>query len=122
LTGLDDEFSLMWEPKAALPADCIATLRKFHDAGIFTWSSLEPTLDIEHTLAVIRATHQWVDLYKCGKANYIKKLTDDPDWESFTHRLVMLFAELGKNHYIKADLQPFLPPGYHNPMRIKQRH
>jgi hypothetical protein len=29
---------------------------------------------------------------------------------------------LNKAHYIKKDLQPFLPPGYLNPLRIPQHH
>jgi hypothetical protein len=28
----------------------------------------------------------------------------------------------GKRHYIKRDLQPFLPTGYVNPLRIDQHH
>lgn len=40
LTSLDDDFSLKWERKAALPKDRIKTLKKFHKAGIFTWVSL----------------------------------------------------------------------------------
>ena len=35
------------ERRAALPADRIETLRRFHERGVFTWVSLEPTLDIE---------------------------------------------------------------------------
>jgi DNA repair photolyase len=122
LTGLNDAFSLKWEPKAALPADRIATLKAFHDAGIFTWPSLEPVLDIEQTLELIRATYKFVDLYKIGKVNYEKELKDSVNWERFTHRVVMLMHELDKAHYVKADLQPYLPPGYHNPMRIRQHH
>ena len=29
---------------------------------------------------------------------------------------------LGVKHYIKKDLQRFLPAGYFNPLRIKQHH
>jgi len=29
---------------------------------------------------------------------------------------------LGKAHYIKKDLQPHLPAGYHNPLRVPQHH
>src|SRR5262249_27305277 len=47
LTTLDDEQSREWEPKAALPADRLSTLKRFHDAGIFTWVSLEPVYDTE---------------------------------------------------------------------------
>jgi DNA repair photolyase len=68
LTSLDDRFSLKWERKAALPGDRIAALQAFHEAGIFTWVSLEPTLDVESSLAIVAATHDFVDLYKVGQA------------------------------------------------------
>ena len=54
LTSLDDKFSMKWERGAALPGDRIATLRKFHDAGVFTWVSLEPTIDCESSLQIVR--------------------------------------------------------------------
>jgi len=34
--------------------------------------SLEPTLDVEASLAIVEATHSFVDLYKVGRANYMK--------------------------------------------------
>lgn len=122
LTSLDDEFSLMWEPGAALPMDRINALRLFHDAGIFTWVSLEPTIDIDHSLSVVDYTHGFVDLYKVGRANYLKEITRTTDWEGYTVRMIEKLQKLGKRHYIKKDLQPYLPEGYHNPLRITQHH
>lgn len=121
LTSTDEAFSLKWERGAALPADRMATLKAFHDAGIFTWVSLEPTLDTESSLDIIRRTHEYVDLYKIGRANYLP-MTGTTDWESYTHRIVDLVNELGVKHYIKKDLQKFLPEGYYNPLRIPQHH
>jgi DNA repair photolyase len=122
LTSLDDRFALKWERRAALPGDRIAALQAFHEAGIFTWVSLEPTLDVEASLAVVAATHGVVDLYKVGRANYLKKITRTTDWRDYTLRMVDLLNRLGARHYIKRDLQPFLPPGYPNPLRIAQHH
>jgi DNA repair photolyase len=122
LTSLDDRFSLKWERNAALPGDRITTLRAFHEKGIFTWTSLEPTLDIEASLAIVRATHGFVDLYKVGRANYCADLTRTTDWRGYTLRMVELLTTLGKRHYIKRDLQPYLPPGYDNPLRVPQHH
>jgi DNA repair photolyase len=121
LTSLDDAFSLKWERKAALPGDRIATLKKFHDAGIFTWVSLEPTLDTASSLAIIERTHELVDLYKIGRANYLP-MTYTTDWEDYTHRIVELVNRLGVKHYIKHDLQKYLPPGYYNPKYVSQHH
>lgn len=121
LTTLDDQFSLKWERGAAMPRERIATLRAFHDWGIFTWVSLEPTLDCESSISIVEATHEFVDLYKIGRANYLP-MTSTTDWESYTHRMIDLCQRLGVKHYIKKDLQRYLPVGYRNPLRIPQHH
>lgn len=121
LTSLDTAFSRKWERGAADPDDRIATLRRFHDAGIFTWVSLEPTLSTEASLAIIEHTHEFVDLYKIGRANYLP-MTGTTDWESYTHRILELVNRLGVKHYIKKDLQKYLPDGYYNPRYIDQHH
>jgi DNA repair photolyase len=121
LTSLDPAFSKKWERNAASPDDRIAALRTFHELGIFTWVSLEPTLDIEASLAIVRETHSIVDLYKIGRVNYLK-MTKTTDWQDYTVRMIELCRELGVAHYIKKDLQPFLPEGYENPLRVKQHH
>jgi hypothetical protein len=99
-----------------------AALRAFHEAGIFTWVSLEPTLSIEASLAIVSATASFVDLYKVGRANYLKALTKDTDWQGYTLQMVELLTKLGKAHYIKSDLQSYLPPDYPNPLRVPQHH
>lgn len=113
LTSLDDQFSLKWERAAALPGDRIATLKNFHERGLFTWVSLEPVLDVEATLKIIEATHDFIDFYKIGRVNYIG-LTKTTDWAAFTHRVIDLCARLNVQHYIKKDLWPHLPAGYPN--------
>jgi DNA repair photolyase len=119
LTSVDNAFSKKWELSAALASDRIATLKRFHDRGIFTWVSLEPSLNADHSLAIVRETHEFVDLYKIGKANYIPEAADI-DWEDYTHRMIDLCQALDAVHYVKHDLQQYLPAGYHNPMRIVQ--
>lgn len=122
LTSLDYRFSRMWEPNAASPADRISALATFHEAGIFTWVSLEPTLDVEASLAIVKATHRFVDLYKVGRANYVPTITKTTDWRDYTLRMVDELSRVGARHYIKRDLQPHLPPGYDNPLRVQQHH
>ena len=121
LTTLDDDFSRKWERGAQLPGDRIATLKAFHDAGIFTWVSLEPTLNTESSLEIIERTHEFVDLYKIGRANYLP-MTNTTDWESYTYRILELVNRLGVKHYIKHDLQKYLPAGYYNPRYINQHN
>lgn len=119
MTSVDDAFSSMWEADAALPGDRMDTLRAFHERGIFTWVSLEPVLSTEATLEVIRRTHQFVDLYKVGRVNYLE-LGKKIDWRKFTADVLALLYQVGARHYIKRDLQPYLPEGYRNEMRVPQ--
>lgn len=121
LTALDDAFSRQWEPGAALPQDRINALKRFHEAGIFTWVSLEPTLNTDSSIKIVEATHEFVDLYKVGRANYLP-MTKTTDWREYTLRMIGLLGRLGAKHYIKRDLQCYLPDGYHNPRRIPQYH
>lgn len=121
LTSLDDDFSLKWERGAPLPGERIEVLKKFHDAGIFTWVSLEPCLSAEASMEIVRQTYGFVDLYKVGRTNYLP-MTQSTDWEDYCHRMVDLLQEMGVKHYIKKDLQKYLPPNYFNPMRIEQHH
>jgi DNA repair photolyase len=122
LTSLDDAFAKKWERNAALPADRIAALKAFHRKGIFTWVSLEPTIDCDASLGIVKATHSYVDLFKIGRANYMKEITRLTDWRDYTLRMVDLCQRLNVKHYIKRDLQQYLPKGYHNPMRVAQHN
>lgn len=119
LTSLDERFSRKWERNAALPGDRIAALEHMHERGIFTWVSLEPTLNVEASLAIVEATAHCVALFKIGRANYLP-MTETTDWRDYTLRMVETLNRVGARHYFKKDLQPFLPPGYPNPLRIKQ--
>lgn len=121
LTSLDDRFSAKWERNAQLPGDRIATLKKFHEAGIFTWVSLEPTLSIEASLEIVRQTHDFIDLFKIGRVNYLP-MTKTTDWKDYTVRMIDLCRQLDVKHYVKEDLQRYLPKGYHNPKRVPQHH
>lgn len=122
MTSLDDRFSSKWERNAALPGDRIAALKAFHGKGIFTWVSLEPTLDLDSSLAIVDATHGFVDLFKVGRANYVPTITNTLDWKDYTIRMVERLSRYGNKHYIKKDLQKYLPDGYHNPLRVAQHH
>lgn len=121
LTSLDDSFSRKWESAAALPGDRITALKQFHEHGLYTWVSLEPTLDVESSLLIVQETHGFVNLYKVGRANYLP-MTKTTDWREYTLRIIDLLQNLGVAHYIKKDLQPYLPSGYINPLRHPQHY
>ena len=105
LTFTSAQDSRKWEPNAALPADRMLTLKKFHEAGIHTWVSLEPVIDPEQTLDLIKLTHGFVDHYKVGKLNYVQS---EVDWRLFGARVIRMLEEYGKKYYIKADLAKYL--------------
>jgi len=124
LTFLDDARSQEWEPHAALPGDRLATLREFHQAGIPTWVSLEPVLDPDTALEIIRATSTFVDVFKVGKLNH-HPLEARIDWRDFGRSAITLLTSLGyrrstdpdavnsgrpgeKTFYVKKDLALYL--------------
>jgi DNA repair photolyase len=121
LTSLDSAFSLKWERAAALPDDRIAALKAFHQSSIFTWVSLEPTLDCDSSIEIVQRTHEFVDLFKIGRVNYLP-MTEITDWQSYTERMMETCAKLGVMHYFKKDLQQYLPAGYVNVLRREQNH
>ena len=107
LTFVDEKKSREWEPGAALPDDRIEAMKLAHSQGIRVWVSLEPVIDPEESLELIRLTHGFVDLFKVGKLNY-HPAARDVDWKSFANRAVSLLERLGKRYYIKKDLQTYI--------------
>ncbi len=108
LTFADANGSKQWEPGAALPDDRIQALRLFYNSGIRTWASLEPVIEPEQTLELIRRTHPFVDLYKVGKLNYHPH-ERTIDWRRFAIDVVRLLKETGRPYIIKSDLAGYLP-------------
>ncbi len=105
LTYIERDDSLRDEPGAALPAERIEALRQGHDRGIEIWTSLEPVLDVEQSLEIIRQTHEFVDLYKIGKLNH---KPSSIDWRQFGIEAIKLCEQYGKRFYIKDDLAKYL--------------
>ena len=107
LTLLDSASSLQWEPGAALPDDRMATLEAFHDKGIPTWVSLEPVIDPDVTLEIIRKTHSFVDEFKVGRLNYHAR-ANSINWRKFALDAIATLEGLGCRYYLKQDLQRLL--------------
>ena len=107
LTNLDDELSLKWEPKAALPEKRIESLHLAHEKGIKTWVSLEPVLYPDVTLEIIRQTYTFVDEFKVGILNYHPH-SQSIDWHKFANDVKDLLTELKCNYYLKNDLRKWL--------------
>lgn len=117
MTLISDEHSHKWEPGAALPSERIYALHAFHAAGIPTWVSLEPVLNPDSAIEIIRQTHSFVDLFKIGKLNH-HPLAERIDWADFAARAVALCESLDHPYYIKDDLAAFLPAGGLGPCHV----
>ena len=54
-----------------------------------------------------------------GQAGEYSRLATNP-WESYTHQVLDCVNRLGVKHYIKRDLQGYLPQEYPNERQIQQ--
>jgi len=103
LTFANDEDSRLWEPMADLPGDRIRMLEWAKKERLTTWVSLEPVIEPEQTLDLIRRSWPWVDTYAVGKLNHHPR-AHCTDWQLFRRDLVELLQRLGKPYFLKADL------------------
>jgi DNA repair photolyase len=108
LTFLDPQVSLEFEPNAALPAERIAALKAAKERGIYTWVSLEPVIEPQAALDIIRQTYQFVDHYKIGLMNHFKVNGDNEKWERFGRSAIRLCQELRRGFWIKPNLAKYL--------------
>jgi DNA repair photolyase len=103
LTFWDENLSLEWEPKAALPKSRIMMLFEAKMAGLQTWASIEPVIIPEQSLKIMRMAAPFVDTFKIGKWNHDKR-SNEIDWGVFLRGAVALCERLGKHYVIKEDL------------------
>jgi len=96
-----------YEPGAAPTSERIAALKRAHELGIKTWVSLEPVFDPVQTFELIRQTHEFVDLYKVGKLNYMDE-SKAVDWKVFAQQAIDLIGSFGNDIYVKNDLRKYL--------------
>jgi DNA repair photolyase len=105
LTFFSENKSLEFEPFAPLPVRRMAALDLLHRNGIRTWASLEPVIDPEETLKIVDFTAGFIDEYRVGKINHMKKLEIGKDWDGFAISVIDKLRDLGKNFYIKYSLR-----------------
>lgn len=105
LTFLDETRSREYEPNAAIPHSRILAIEIARQLGIQTWVSLEPVIDAEQSLEIIRQTHQFVDLYKIGLLNH---RPSEINWQKFGQKAIELCREFETDYYIKRDLAKYL--------------
>jgi hypothetical protein len=122
LTSLDDAFSREVGAQRRAPRLTVLRLSGLSmAAGIFTWVSLEPTLDIESSLAIVQATHRFVDLYKVGRVNYLP-MTKTTDWAELHPSDGGPAQSRGCQTLHQERPAALFAEGYPNPLRIQQHH
>ncbi len=108
LTTLNEAMALEWEPNAAKPRDrayLLYAAKRYYD--IKTWVSLEPVIDPDEAIKVIKYINGYADMIKIGKLNYHPK-AKDIDWRRFAFDAVEQCEKLGQKYMIKADLKKFM--------------
>lgn len=99
-----------WEPGAASVADRVEAIRRFHDAGVRTWVSIEPVIDPSQALELIAILNPWVDEWRVGKLNHHPH-AKDVDWAAFAARAIRALEDSGRDFMVKDALRPYLPQG-----------
>lgn len=106
---VDDSSRAYWEPNASPADDRLELLKEAHNMGIYTWVSLEPVIDPEQALEVIRKAAPYVDMWKVGKLNHMKSEEGKVDWYKFRIDVEALLKNLNAKYYIKEDLMNAKP-------------
>jgi DNA repair photolyase len=114
MTSVRDWERDKWEPATDDPIKRMDALATAHERGIFTWISLEPVIDTEQSLEVIRQTHDYCDHYKIGTLNHVDCKTTPEQWRYFANRAVDLCTAYRRTYYLKKDLRRFVDFEYHN--------
>jgi len=107
LVTINGGASAKWEPNASTPISRTQALIEASNQGIKTWISLEPIIDVEQALNIIKVTHSYVDHYKVGKLNYHPH-AKTINWKDTAIRVKSLLDELGCDYYLKEDLRAYL--------------
>lgn len=94
LTGRDD-----MEPGATTNSERIQAMEYLKCLGFKTWASIEPVIDFESSLDVIRKSIRWCDHYKIG-----------------------LRSGVGKDYYDKTELNEFVCEVHHEMMQAEKEH
>jgi DNA repair photolyase len=107
LTFFDKNLSRDFEPYASPPEERFEALSQAHSLGIPTWVSLEPIINVNETLKVIRETISYVDEYKIGTWNYDKRASEI-DYSGFLKEAIEICTSAGVKYHIKNDMVKYI--------------
>ena len=104
------------EPGAALPNDRKRAICIAHEAGIFTWVSLEPVLYPEDSLSFISELAEYVDYWHVGRLNYHPH-AKEIDWPNFAEKAWRALVEVDASFRFKDGLAKDLRAGRYQQSR-----
>ncbi len=110
LTSTREDHHAQWEPGAAPFADRAEALRRFHEAGVPTWVSLEPVLYADEVFRIIEQTQAYVGHFRVGKLNrnaHEKTI----DWRKFAEKVARYCGDNQVPYFVKKELLPYWPAG-----------
>ena len=80
----------------------VDSLRIAHEAGIKTWVSFEPVVNVGSVFAWLRVVAEFIDKVKIGKLNYYPS---EIDWAEFGRLIEKECQTLHLDYYIKDSLR-----------------
>jgi len=101
----DDDNRRHWEPGAAPVKERIALLESAKKRGIRTWVSMEPVINPEQCLRLIRDIAPLVDEWRVGKLNHFAQVTKMVDWRGFKEQAQELLEMAGAKYTFKNSLK-----------------
>jgi DNA repair photolyase len=100
---VDDAKRAQWEPNAPSVESRIEALKCAKGAGLRTWVSLEPVIDTDEALELIRRISLIVDTWKVGRWNHDAR-ANAIDWAAFAVKALDILEASGVKYYIKDEL------------------
>ena len=104
LVWSDQRDADQYEPNAASIADRIAAIEQAKAAGIPTWVSLEPVIDAQQALQVVRRLYPIVNTWAVGKINHQSELARQTNWAAFHADITTLLDDVSATYFIKQSL------------------
>lgn len=109
LTGCDE-----LETNASTNQERIAAMKMLHDKGFKTFASIEPIIDIDKSMEMIKQTLGFCDLYKIGllsgKRDYDKVVLNQ-----FVMRICLLADDFNSKVYFKESIKKYLGGDFNIP-------
>jgi DNA repair photolyase len=108
LTLWKPEDAVKWEPQAAPWPERIMALKRARELGIRTWVSIEPVIDPAQSTYLIAESLPYVDEYRIGTLNHMKKTVTDQEMINFVRSTKYTLSMMGKSFFFKKDAMPFV--------------